>query len=160
MRRENYKARNWPARFWAKVNIGLPDACWEWKSTLYPTGYGAIQHEGKTKYAHRVGYELHNNSLIPPGFLVMHSCDNRACINPAHLRLGTPQDNTIDMFSKNRGYRAQGVKHHNAKLNDEMVTRIRQDPRSHSLVASELGLHKSTIRLIRLGVSWAHVPLA
>lgn len=66
-----------------------------------PAGYGVLHYQGRQQYAHRVAYELQHGP-IPAGALVLHECDNPACINTSHLFLGTSKDNTQDMLRKGR----------------------------------------------------------
>ena len=76
--------------------------CWEWQGGKNNIGYGLIRDEKRMRTTHRVSYEEHNNTVIPDGLVVMHSCDNKSCCNPAHLSLGTMKDNMHDMIRKNR----------------------------------------------------------
>lgn len=90
----------------------------------------------------------------------MHSCDNPGCVNPAHLSLGRPIDNTNDMIVKGRKRTVAplGVENGKAILNDELVRYIRtQTTKSLSQLASELGVGKTTIRSVRNKRCWAHV---
>jgi len=101
--------------FYKEVESG----CWEWQKGTFGTGssgrclpYGAfnvyVPAPGKTKLwlAHRFSWTIHNQTDIPPGFVIMHQCDNPKCVNPDHLRLGTQGENMRDAFKKGRGGRS------------------------------------------------------
>lgn len=98
------------ARFYSKIRQGTPDECHEWTACLDSGGYGLFRvgaYDTMAK-APRVAYMLHHNIELPPRdayakTFVLHTCDNRKCCNPAHLYLGTNQDNMDDMNSKGRG---------------------------------------------------------
>lgn len=87
-------------RFFAKVEFRGEDECWPWTG-MRAHGYGYIWREGKMVRAHRLSYEIHVGE-IPEGLLVLHSCDNPGCVNPAHLRVGTGVDNSRDAIERGR----------------------------------------------------------
>ena len=90
------------ARFWAKVNIGAPNECWLWTASRNGrAGYGNAVVGRRCVGAHRVAWSL-TNGPIPDGLVVMHSCDNPPCCNPAHLSVGTNGDNIRDAAAKGR----------------------------------------------------------
>ena len=87
------------AAFRAQVHKG-PD-CWEWTAGVNNSGYGQFSVYQRHVQAHRFSYEL-DNGPIPPGMEIRHTCDNRICVRPEHLLVGTRGDNMKDMYSRGR----------------------------------------------------------
>ena len=106
-------------RFWNKVRKGKPNECWSWLGARQVRGYGNFYSDGKRIGAHRYSWQLHNNSIIPKGHVIMHTCDNPNCVNPRHLALGTQQNNMIDAVEK--GNVGSGYDHYNASVPDELA---------------------------------------
>ena len=128
------------------------DGCWEWNAGCWKNGYGAFGLDGKTQRAHRVSYQLYLGE-IPEGLQVLHKCDNRACVNPEHLFLGTHADNMKDCAKKGRYGSPSGEKHYKSKLTDEQVADIRARQKAGvkgTDLAREFGLTPSGISRIVL----------
>jgi hypothetical protein len=92
-------------RFWTKVDTS--GDCWEWTGKLNDEGYGQFRHAGENS-AHRTSWVLHHGP-ITDGLWVLHHCDNRRCVRPDHLYLGTVQDNVRDAMSRDRVRRGPWV---------------------------------------------------
>jgi hypothetical protein len=133
------------ARFWAKCEQSEPEYCWRWCASKQRNGYGVFFYNNKLDRAHRVAWML-TNGPIPDGMLVMHTCDNRECVNPTHLKTGTDYDNVQDMVSKGR--------HGEGKLSREAAQAIREDGRRHRVIAAEYGVSRPLISAIKRGDAW------
>ena len=127
--------------------------CHELRATLMPNGYGQIRN-GKTDYAHRVSWEL-TNGPIPKGMYVLHRCDNRKCVNPEHLFLGSFDDNMSDMVSKRR--QAHGIKNWHAKLTEDEVREIRFGGGKQEDTARKFNVSRTTVSQIRSGDTWRFI---
>jgi hypothetical protein len=146
-------------RFWEKVDKGGPDDCWEWTASRDRFGYGRISTRPDfIDKAHRVSYELHRGP-IPEGMCVCHDCpdgDNPSCVNPAHLFLGTHQDNMDDMNAKQRG--AFGERCGSAKLTEPRVLAIRAiEGATVTAIAAQFSVSQETVAKILRRETWKHL---
>lgn len=147
-------------RFWSRVQKVDGDACWEWPGSLTRHGYGRVLRslgDKKHSAAHRVAYETAVGP-IPIGLCVCHRCDNRRCVRPDHLFLGTIADNNTDKTLKGRCPR--GEDHGNAKLTEEQVVEILaalSGGARGSDLARKFGVSEPAISMIRNGLRWPHL---
>lgn len=147
-------------RFWEKVDLVCPGDCWEWTGAKYSNGYGHIHVRNPNRHllAHRFSYELFNGE-IPAGLCVLHRCDNRGCVSPHHLFLGTHSDNIQDCLSKGRfnAYDRHGEANPNCKLREKDVIEIRSSNESNQTLAIQFNLDPQTIHRIRNRKLWPHI---
>lgn len=155
------KASHAPAevRFWRFVDKREPDECWPWTGKRQSSGYGRLSLPGgKQIGAHRLSFE---NKTGETAEVVMHTCDNPWCVNPAHLRGGTMADNMADMREKNRDNRTvrpRGEAHHRARLTEDNVREIkRRSDEKPGKLAAEFGVKYAVIHRIRAGLAWKHI---
>ena len=144
-------------RFWKKVDKSTLSGCWEWMAYKLPQGYGRFRVAGRMQLAHRVSYEL-THGPIPDGMFVCHRCDNRGCVNPDHLFLGTQADNLRDMREKGRAAPVVGEAHGAARLTEADVLAIRADTRTQAAIAADYGVTQPLVNKIKRRKTWAHVP--
>ena len=151
---------DWKIRFWEHATKS--NGCWLWQGIVLD-GYGYLNVDRRMKRAHRLSWILHNG-IIPEGVGVLHRCDNRRCVNPKHLFLGTAADNAADMVQKGRSLR--GIRNHKAKINETDVREIRKLyaemrrkpgrlPRQQ-IIAEKFGIGQTQVSNIILGISWSH----
>jgi hypothetical protein len=155
-------------RVWRFVEKREDHECWPWTGGSVVGGYGIVVLEGgKRERAHRAMWEI-TYGPIPPsdayhGTVVMHKCDNRICVNPSHLQLGTHQDNMADRTAKGRGVIPRkfekGAKHLLAspKLNDDAIRDIRSGQLSPKETALKYDLDVRNVYNIRSRKTWKHV---
>jgi hypothetical protein len=138
-------------RFWSKVDRRSPDECWLWTGARNPKGYGKFQFNRQSVLAHRMAWRLHHCVAIPVGMLVMHRCDTPACVNPAHLTLGTPAENSADMVAKGRSPRTRNEACGRTRLSNADVQTIRrlvQFGRTQAEVAARFDVHPAHVSRI------------
>jgi len=102
------------------------------------------------------------NGPIPPGMIIMHICDTPACVNPAHLRLGTQAENVKDRDQKGRlvakGH--PGIRNPWARLDDDKIRIIRRDAQrgiAQRVLAVRFGVNQGQISKIVTGRAWRHI---
>lgn len=147
----NRTAENADQWFWSKV-VKRDSGCWEWTGYKCSAGYGAVgRFNGRSdEKAHRVAFWLATGSW--PINFVLHGCDNRACVNPEHLRPGTAAENSADAVARNRT--AAGERSPAAKLSRQDVAVIRSSKEQHLVLAKRYGVHETTILRARRGETW------
>jgi hypothetical protein len=163
-------------RFWSKAELTAnPDKCWIWNGTIEKNGYGNVSISGIDYKAHRVAF-VSANKKQPGLLMVCHSCDNRRCVNPNHLFLGTAEDNMIDMVKKGRACdgtwlinhlkknphkRPRGSSNKNSKLTESVVLIIRKEGvancESYSHLSKKYSISESTVRRVIKRQIWKHI---
>lgn len=144
-------------RLLAKARVNASTGCWEWTAAKYSTGYGSIRIDGKQRGAHRASYELFCGP-IPDGLHVCHNCDNKACVNPEHLFLGTNADNMADKVAKGRQQKLRGTESGRAKLAEADVIAIRAAKGvTQRTLAAQYLVSQRLICAIRSGKLWKHI---
>ena len=143
------------SRFLSKVS--KTDSCWTWTGAVSRNGYGNFSVRRSATGAHRASYSLFIGG-IPDGIEVCHSCDNKLCVNPSHLFLGTQKENLNDMRKKRR--HPFGYDHVNSKLTEDEVVAIRglSGVVSQSRLARKYGVSQTLISGVVRGDRWNHVP--
>jgi len=153
-----------PETFWARVNKGADDECWEWSGATNNTGYGTVGWYSCNYTAHRIAAWLSGMVESPsrPAHSrdkghVLHRCDNRRCCNPNHFMIGSYSDNQRDAYTKRRRTQPQGEAHTNAKLTNEQAAEVRRRYEAGEYqvpLAKEYGVSQRVISLIVRGESY------
>lgn len=168
--------------FWARVARSMGNGCWTWQGAVGNHGYGRITWKDTTWLAHRAAYMLVHGP-IARGMVVCHACDNRVCVRPGHLWIGTHEANRLDMLKKGRHWTgdrskvrmprgqehwtkrfpqsiARGEMRSTARLTEEKVRALRQAWRSGVSMADlarQYRVSNTCIRFAVIGRTWAHV---
>jgi hypothetical protein len=126
--------------------LKLSSGCWVWTGNWWKqTGYGLFWLKGKRIGAHRITWVAYRGD-IPKGLSVLHKCDNRICIRPSHLFLGTQLENIQDCCRKGRN------RGNHRKLTDKEVEAIRVDPRSQRPIARDFKISQPYVSQIKRGI--------
>lgn len=133
--------------------VGRGDGCWMWLGRRDGLGYGRLDSKGTYVFAHRTAWILAKGP-IPDGMDVCHTCDVRACVNPAHLFVGTAQDNMRDMHMKDR--------HPRTALKRAQVLEIKEALKNYRKgmckeLAERYGVHECVISNIKTGGTWSYI---
>ena len=154
------------ARFWKYVDKKGPDECWPWNAKSKVDGYGTLSIGGRGSpkiLAHRLSWQIHNGGIPHDGsyhgIVVMHKCDNRACVNPEHLILGTQADNVKDMDNKGRRVTSPRLGEDNgfSRFTESDVRFMRKSPLSNADLGRLFDCERSTISGIRSRKTWRHI---
>ena len=163
-------------RFWTKVEKTA--ACWLWRGAVGTHGYGVIGLGGHaTITAHRFSWALHKGK-IQDGRWILHRCDNRRCVNPNHLYLGTVRENVRDMMERGAPYcfklrshitpeieqhrlaaLPRGRSHHRgaAKITEATAAQIISASGSQRQIGERFGVSQQLVSLIKSGKRWAYL---
>lgn len=155
--RDAARAQPVEARLFQRTTKG--DGCWEWQGGRDNSGYGSIWDGRAMERTHRVSWIIANGP-IPHGLWVLHHCDNRVCVRPDHLYLGTVHENNDDRTRRGRNVNRIGEQHGKARLSDDRVRSIRRliarGVKQRDIAAS-LGVSESAVSRVKLGHTWGHV---
>lgn len=143
----------------SETTVNQETGCWEYNGVTTEKGYGRISHNGKKFRVHRLSFFTFVGD-VPDGIMVCHTCDNRLCVNPHHLWLGSAGDNVSDMMSKGRfvSYDKSGERNPSAKLTREQAMEVRRRALAgehQGLIASAYGVSSKLVSEIKRGRVWA-----
>lgn len=156
--------RTSPVKRFRKLHTTSERGCWLWIGSKSSNGYGLFKLEGgkygRTETAHRAAWILFKGS-IPPKTCVLHACDNKLCVNQAHLFLGTKDDNNKDRAWKGRSHSPKGVLNPSSVLTESKVRAIRAAyiPRkvTHQKLANQYNISADAVFDIIKRRTWRHV---
>jgi hypothetical protein len=138
--------------------------CWEWQHSMSKWGYGMVRRNGRNMHSHRASY-IAFNGPIPSGMVICHKCDNRKCVNPDHLFVGTQKENLADARMKGRMFdppQRRGEQNNKSKLSEADVAKIRSMVScgiGKTAIGRMFGIHRETVRRAAEGRTWAHIAI-
>lgn len=140
----------------SRIERVTESGCWIWMGAIYHgTDYGAGLLYGRRCRAHRLAWIAYRGA-IPAGMYVLHRCDVPLCCNPAHLFLGTHQDNSDDKLTKNR--QARGERQGHSRLSASQASAIRNASGMGTDIAKEFGVSRALVSAIKTRRLWKHLP--
>jgi hypothetical protein len=158
--------RNSPvlSRFWSRVNKRGKQTplgrCWEWVASIGTHGYGQLSVNGKPVTTHTFSWKIHNGEIEGSKF-VLHRCNNKSCVNPRHLYLGTHGDNVRDRTAD--GGDPQGERNGMSRLTKTQILEAKRKyipyhrTRGIRALARELGVNHSYLGEVIRGRRWKHL---
>jgi len=129
--------------------------CIDWPFSCTPKGYSWASVSGVQNHGHRWMCIMAHGEPPFSDAEVCHSCNNRACVNPNHLRWDTRLANMADQYEA--GTRVQGERCPKAKLTEAQVLQIRKDPRSNAEIARHYSVRPGTISCVKRRITWTHI---
>lgn len=150
-------------RFMKFVNVDENTKCWNWTGSIKSDGYGGFRMNGTVMRSHRSSWVLFKNIPLPQytfskdAIIIRHKCNNRSCVNPEHLELGTYEQNMQDR--KLAGRTAYGENHGKSKLTEKQVIEIKNllNINSISEISKMFNVSYSCIKAIKTGSSWSWI---
>lgn len=139
-----------------KNHAKAESGCWVWLLLGKVGGYGRGKYRGRRYLAHRLSWIAHFGE-IPEGMEVCHRCDNPACVNPAHLFLGSHADNMSDASAKGRMRAPRGEACAASKITDAVAKEILSSEESGAAIARRLGISKNVVSRVRRRQTWRHI---
>jgi hypothetical protein len=137
-------------KFWTHVRK-VKNSCWLWQGAKNNKGYGILGPNPVSRRAHRYSWYLKYGKLSAK-LLILHKCDNPACVNPNHLFKGTALDNTKDMIRKGRdNFYGRAV------LTEQQINIIRKASSTYREIAQYFGVHPSTISRVKNNKTWRQI---
>jgi hypothetical protein len=153
------KVENGAAYQWVLDHVNYQgDDCIEWPFALSDNGYGRVFYKTRTRVSSQLMCELAHGSMPAPKMQAAHSCGNRKCMNPNHLRWLTRSENEIE--KRNHGTSLLGEGNHTAKLNNKSALQVYHAHGSVREIAEKFQVSRTTVSEIKSGTRWSHVTEA